>query len=83
MILNKKTIRNNTIAFVVLSILFGIVWLPGVGLAALLLGAINLLAGFLSLAIKRKENGLTLLLCSGVLLLIGFSICSTIVVDFH
>ena len=80
--LNKKFIRNNIIAFAVLGIVCGIMWLPMVGLAALLLSGIDFLVGRGCLITGQKNNGLTLLLCSGILLLIGFSICSTVALDF-
>ncbi len=78
----KKYIRNNIIAFAILSLLLGMLGFAGVGLAALLIAPINLLAGVICLLIKQKTNGLTLLVCGGVLLLIGFSICSTVTMDF-
>ena len=80
---NKRIIRNNAIAFAILGVLMGIQWLPGIGLAAILIGLVDLLAGLLMLAIRNKQNGLTMLLCAGVLLLIGFSVCSNTQIDFH
>ena len=79
----KKYIRNNIIAFAILSILLSIFGFAGVGMAALLIAPVNLLAGVICLLMKQKTNGLTLLLCGGVLLLIGFSICSTATIGFQ
>ena len=74
---DKKILRNNAIVFLIAGVLFGILGLPWVGLIAFLISIINLLIGLVLLLAKRKKQALSFLVCSGVLLLIGFSICST------
>lgn len=81
--LNKKLIRSQVIIFVLLAILSGVFGLSGVGLAGFILGVTDLFAALLFLLFRKKTNGLTLLLCSGVLLLIGFSLCSAFPLSFH
>jgi hypothetical protein len=82
--LNKTLIRNNAIAFGILGILFGLmIGTAGFGLAALLVGIVDLFTGLLMILIRQKNRGLTMLLCGGVLLLIGFSVCSTTQLNFH
>lgn len=83
MMFDKRLIRNNGIAFLILGAVMGILWLPAIGLAALLIAFVDLIAGLVMLVIGNKSGGLTMLLCSGVLLLIGFSICSNTAINFH
>jgi hypothetical protein len=75
---NKKVITRIVIVFVVLSILCSMIGLglTGVGFTASILGVICSITGLLALLARSKVTGKTMLLCGGILLLIGFSFCS-------
>jgi hypothetical protein len=60
--------------------LFG---LPGVGAAAVIVGAIDVLLILIFLLTNNKPAMKTALLFGGVLLLIGFSLCSAFQLNFH
>jgi hypothetical protein len=47
------------------------------GLFSLMGGAIDIIIGLLLLAFKRKESGKGFLLSAGLLLLLGFTVCSS------
>jgi hypothetical protein len=80
---DKSVIKFNAIALIVISVPAAMFGLPWVGLIALLLGAGNLLVSLFFIPSKERKRGLTFLFCSGVLFLIGFSICSTNSLSIH
>ena len=81
--LDKKMITGNLIALVVLGILLLVFGLAGIGLAALIVSLADLVLALIFLVAGNKRRGLTLLLCCGILLLVGFSICSAIPFLLH
>ena len=80
----KNVIVVNAIAFVVFGLLSSVFGMTGVGAVAVLQGAFNL---FISLIVALSGNrGKQLqgyLLCGGVLLLMGFSLCSLFPLNLH
>ncbi len=81
--LDKKMISGNLIALAVLGILLLVFGLAGIGLAALIVSLADLVLALIFLIAGNKRRGLTLLLCCGILLLVGFSICSAIPFVVH
>ena len=81
--LDKSIIKFNAITLAVIGVPLIILGLPWFGLISLLLGVGNLLVNLFFIPSKEGKRGLTFLLCSGVLLLIGFSICSTNSFSIH
>ena len=81
--LDKKMITGNLIALAVLGILLLVLGLAGIGLAALIVSLADLVLALIFLVAGNKRRGLTLLLCCGILLLVGFSICSAIPFVVH
>jgi hypothetical protein len=80
----KNIILVNGILFVVFGLLMSVFGLAGVGAVGVLLGAFDLLVGLILLAFKSKRDAAQgMLFCGGILLLIGFSLCSAFPLDFH
>jgi hypothetical protein len=80
----KNVIIVNAILFLVFGVLSSGFGLAGVGAIGVLQGCFNLfIAGIVALAGNRKKQLHGYLLCSGVLLLIGFSLCSAFPLNFH
>ena len=80
---DKIIIRNNVIALIIIGLPASLIGLPWIGIVAFFAGIINLLLGLMVLLMQRKKQTLTFLVCSGVLLLIGFSICSSSTISVH
>lgn len=76
-------ITANLIALAVLGILLLVFGFAGIGLAALLISVVDLIIALIYLVAGNKKRGLTLLVCCGLLLLIGFSICTAIPFTVH
>ncbi len=73
----KNIISINIGIFIILGSLMGVLGLAGVGAVGIVLGTINLLIGFIVMLIKPKRHFAPgYLICGGVLLLIGFSLCT-------
>jgi hypothetical protein len=81
--LDKKMITGNLIALAVLGILLLVFGFAGIGLAALLISVVDLIVALIYLIAGNRKRGLTLLVCCGVLLLVGFSICTAIPFTVH
>jgi hypothetical protein len=80
----KTIILVNGIAFVAFGLLMSVFGLAGVGAVGVLLGAFDLLIGLILLAFKSKrDTAQGMLLCGGILLLIGFSLCSAFPLNFN
>jgi Na+-driven multidrug efflux pump len=80
---HKATLTANIVLVVVLGLFLGLFGLPGVGAAAVIVGAIDIFLVFIFLLTKNKPAMKTALLFSGVLLLIGFSLCSAFQLNLH
>ena len=76
-------ITGNLIALAVLGILLLVFGFAGIGLAALLISVVDLIIALIYLVAGNRKRGLTLLVCCGLLLLIGFSICTAIPFTVH
>ena len=80
----KTIILVNGILFVVFGLLMSMFGLAGVGAVGVVLGAFDLFIGLILLAVKPQRTAAQgMLLCGGILLLIGFSLCSAFPLDFH
>jgi Na+-driven multidrug efflux pump len=80
---HKQTIIANIILLAIFGILLGLFGLPGVGAAAVIVGGIDLFLVLVYLIAKNKPAIKTALLFSGILLLIGFSLCSAFQFNVH
>ena len=79
----KTVIIINAIAFVLFGLLMSGLGLSGVGAVAVLLGGFNLFVALIVAITANKGKQLqAYLLCGGVLLLIGFSLCSAFPLNF-
>jgi len=76
MTLYKPVIIGNCIAFAALAFLLGMFGFAGVGAAAFCIVFIDFFVLLVYIFIKNMAAVKTALLCIGVLLLTGFSICS-------
>jgi hypothetical protein len=73
----KTIIVTNVVIFIALGVLMSAFGLAGVGAVGVILGGCNLLVALFSLIGGVKKNLLQgCLICGGILLLIGFSLCS-------
>jgi len=80
----KNVIIVNAIVFVALGLLMGFSGMVLVGALGVLQGVINLfIALIVAISGNRKKQLQGYLLCGGILLLIGFSLCSTFPLSFH
>jgi len=80
----KTVIIINAIAFVLFGLLMSGLGLSGVGAVAVLLGGFNLFIALIVAITANKGKQLqAYLLCGGVLLLIGFSLCSMFPLNLH
>jgi Na+-driven multidrug efflux pump len=80
---HRQTIIANIVLILVFGILLGLFGLPGVGAAAVIVGGINLFLVLVYLIAKNKIALKTALLFGGILLLIGFSLCSAFQLNLH
>ncbi|MGG9961676.1 hypothetical protein [Ferruginibacter sp. SUN106] len=80
----KNVIIVNAIVFVVLGLLMATSGMILVGALGVLQGSINLICALI-VAVPGEKKHLVqgYLICGGVLLLIGFSLCSTFPLSFH
>ncbi len=77
--LDKYTLWVNAILAALLGILLLAQFeVAGIGLAMLLLGVLNFFLAFIFLIARKTKVAQTMFLCCGILLLIGFSVCSTV-----
>ena len=80
----KTVIIINAIAFVVFGLFMSGLGLAGVGAVGVLLGGFNLFIALIVAITANKGKQLqAYLLCGGVLLLIGFSLCSIFPLNLH
>jgi hypothetical protein len=80
----KTIIITNISVFIALGLLMSIFGMAGVGAVGVILGAVNLLIALIVLAFTTKRYLFQgYLLCSAVLFLIGFSLCSAFPLSFH
>jgi hypothetical protein len=79
----KGVIIGNVIAFAGLGLLMSVFGLAGVGAAGVVLGGLNLLIALLFGLGKNATQAKGCLLCGGILLLIGFSLCSAFTLNLH
>jgi len=81
--LNKTALKVNMLTFIILGLLSAFLGGgTGIGAIAFVIGVINIFSGLLKLIVGGKDTALTLLLCGGILLLIGFSLCSAYPLNF-
>ena len=80
---HKQTIIANIVLILVFGIFLGLFGLPGVGAAAVIVGAIDLFLVLVYLIAKNIPALKTALLFGGILLLIGFSLCSAFQLNMH
>jgi uncharacterized membrane protein HdeD (DUF308 family) len=80
----KTVILVNGIVFIVLGLFMSVFGLAGVGAVGVVVGAFDLLIGLVLLAFESKKDAAQgMLLCGGILLLIGFSLCSAFPLNIH
>jgi len=73
---NNTILYANAFALLIISILFSAFGWAAIGLSALIVAIVDFLCGIIALIIGYHKSGQTFLICSGVLLLIGFSVCT-------
>ena len=80
----KNVIIVNAILFVALGLLLGISGMVLVGALGVLQGGFNLFIALIVAISGNKQKQLQgYLICGGVLLLIGFSLCSAFTLNLH
>lgn len=81
--LDKKLLRGNAIVFGIFGLLSLVFGLPGLGAMAIIYSIGNLLVSLIFLVKKEYSKLQTSLLISGILLLIGFGLCTSFQLNFH
>jgi uncharacterized membrane protein len=81
--LDRSIIRIHIILLLIVFVIGVLTALPFFGAFCLLAAVIDVIAGFTHLILENRSKAATLLLCGGLLLLIGFSICSLFPLNFH
>lgn len=80
----KTVIIVNIIAFGVFGLFMSSFGLAGVGAAGVVIGVVDIVIALLTFVFSSKTNfAQGCLLCGGILLLIGFSLCSTFPLNLH
>ena len=74
--INHPILVTNAIIFVMCSLFMGMFGWVGVGAVGVIQGVLNLFGGLVEAMLQKRERAKYLLLCGGVLLLIGFTLCS-------
>ena len=77
MLLDKKVIRWNAIAFGIFGMLSLVFGLTGLGAMSIIFAGVNLLATLIYLLTKDYHKLKTSLLICGILFLVGFGLCSS------
>jgi Na+-driven multidrug efflux pump len=80
---HKPTVVANIVLLLVFLTLLGWFGLVGVGAAAVIAGAINVILVIVYLIAGNKPALKTALLFGGVCLLVGFSLCSAFPINMH
>jgi hypothetical protein len=81
--LDKSIIRTHIILLLIILITGAVIAMPVFGALSLLIALIDLVVGFIHLILDNRSKAATFLLCGGLILLIGFSICSLFPLNFH
>jgi hypothetical protein len=74
--LDRSIIRVHIILLLIVFVIGALTAMPFFGAFCLLIAVIDLIAGIIILFLRNRLKAATFLLCGGLLLLIGVSICS-------